>query len=236
MQIKYFNQKTSSEFRIIMDNLVNNGLRGLIIDLRSNLGGDVESAVSIADYFIETGLIIRSQPRCGAAAYYMSHQDNINPSYPIVILINGNTASASEILAGCLHDPKHGKAVLVGERTFGKNTIQTISSIRQTDFKVKYGTAVYHFPSGQKLNARPSWLEVSEEKYGLLPDVEIRLLPHEIQGIEDIHRMNYLCVWNHDVLSEEEKETILHKTLRTDPQLAVGLFIVKSYFSVVLEP
>jgi carboxyl-terminal processing protease len=98
-------------------------MRGLILDLRFNPGGIFDSAIDVADAFLDEGLIVITQPRFGIPAYAAARKKGTHPNYPLVVLINAGSASASEIVAGALADPSHKRATLVGERTHGKGVV-----------------------------------------------------------------------------------------------------------------
>jgi carboxyl-terminal processing protease len=141
-------------------------LRGLVLDLRGNPGGVLESAVSVADAFLDDGLIVRAEGRTPQARFEMSATaGDALDGQPIVVLIDGGSASGSEIVAGALRD--HGRATLMGERTFGKGSVQTVIPLRDGQ-ALKLTTSRYFTPSGSSIHAR-----------GLEPDIAIRRLDHE---------------------------------------------------------
>lgn len=144
-------------------------LGGIIIDLRGNPGGVVRPAVEIADGFLDEGLIVRTSGRYEATRLeFQATQGQWVPGIPLVLLVDERTASASEVLTGALKD--HGRAFVIGERTFGKGSIQSIFNLRNGS-GLKLTTAHYHTPSG---------LTIHEN--GILPDAvrettHIGLLP-----------------------------------------------------------
>ncbi len=123
--------------------------RGVVIDLRNNPGGVLESAVEVADQFLETGLIVTADGRTPAARFRMSATPgDVLPGVPIVVLVNGTTASAAEILAGALQD--HHRAVLLGRRTFGKGSVQTVMPLADGR-AIKLTTSRYFTPAGRSI-------------------------------------------------------------------------------------
>jgi carboxyl-terminal processing protease len=141
-------------------------MHGLVLDLRGNPGGVLESAVSVADAFLEEGLIVRADGRTPEARFQMTATaGDVLDGQPIVVLVDGGSASGSEIVAGALRD--HGRATLMGERTFGKGSVQTVIPLRDGQ-ALKLTTSRYFTPSGTSIHER-----------GLEPDIVIRRLEDE---------------------------------------------------------
>jgi len=123
--------------------------RGIIIDLRNNPGGVLESAVDVADQLLEDGIIVTAEGRTPAARFTMqATPGDVLPGVPVIVLVNGATASAAEILAGALQD--HRRAVLLGRRTFGKGSVQTVMPL-SGGRAIKLTTSRYHTPSGRSI-------------------------------------------------------------------------------------
>jgi len=123
--------------------------RGVVLDLRNNPGGVLESAVEVADQMLESGVIVTADGRTPAARFTMeATPGEVLPGVPVVILVNGSTASAAEILAGALQD--HHRAVLLGRRTFGKGSVQTVMPLAQGR-AIKLTTSRYFTPSGRSI-------------------------------------------------------------------------------------
>ncbi|HEX6637487.1 MAG TPA: S41 family peptidase, partial [Steroidobacteraceae bacterium] len=126
--------------------------RGIIIDLRNNPGGVLESAVDVADQLLEEGVIVTADGRTPAARFTMqATPGDVLPGVPVVLLVNGGTASAAEILAGALQD--HHRAALLGRRTFGKGSVQTVMPL-SGGRAIKLTTSRYHTPSGRSIQGR----------------------------------------------------------------------------------
>jgi carboxyl-terminal processing protease len=126
--------------------------RGVVLDLRNNPGGVLESAVEVADQLLETGVIVTADGRTPAARFSMAATPGeVLPDVPVVVLVNGATASAAEILAGALQD--HHRAVLLGRRTFGKGSVQTVMPLT-SGRAIKLTTSRYFTPSGRSIQGR----------------------------------------------------------------------------------
>jgi carboxyl-terminal processing protease len=136
-------------------------LHGLVLDLRSNPGGVLDAAVQVADNFIADGLIVSGTGRVRQARFEeFAHTGDLLETVPTVVVVNGGSASASEIVAGALQD--HGRAKIVGERTYGKGSVQTVMPLGEGS-AIKLTTSRYLTPSGRSINGS-----------GIQPDVVVR--------------------------------------------------------------
>ncbi len=230
MRITSFSAETAADFEAVLRELEAQGLKGLIVDLRFNTGGLLDSAVKIVDKFVREGLIVRTQPKMGMIpSYEYAHRRGTHPDYPLVILINSSSASASEIVAGALGDPKHERAVLVGSRTHGKGSVQGITHYPGGGAQLKYTMAYYHLPSGQRVKSREAVEKEGGKDWGVGPDVEIKLNSNELKTMIDVQRDNDVLVQSaRDEHGDSYKKRTLEETLQADPQLAVGLLVVKA--------
>ncbi len=153
LQINQFHLETAAEFENMLDELraqAPTGLRGIALDLRDNRGGVIRSAAEIADGFIESGLVVYTRGRYPASHLeYHAEPGDWAPGVPLAVLVNRGSASASEILAGALQD--HGRATIVGDRTYGKGTVQSILRLRNGS-ALKLTTARYFTPSGRSID------------------------------------------------------------------------------------
>jgi len=169
MRITQFQERTANDLERALNDLrkASNGiLRGLIIDLRNNPGGLLDQAVEVADLFLEQGLIVYTKGRePDAQMEFSARRSGVEPTCPIVVLINGGSASASEIVAGALQD--HGRAVILGTQSFGKGSVQTILPLGD-DSGLRLTTARYYTPKGTSIQAK-----------GITPDILVQ--PAEIK-------------------------------------------------------
>lgn len=141
--------------------------RGVLIDLRNNPGGVLEAAVEVADQLLESGVIVTADGRTPAARFSMTATPgDILPGVPVVLLVNGGTASAAEILAGALQD--HHRATLLGRRTFGKGSVQTVMPLAGGR-AIKLTTSRYYTPSGRSIQGKGIDPDQSFEDVDALP-------------------------------------------------------------------
>ncbi len=158
-----FRTNTVSEMKQALNKLENKDvpLKGLIIDLRNNPGGLLTQAVAVSDVFLDHGIIVSIKGRLPEnTEIFYAHPDKVKRNYPIIVLINGGTASASEIVAGALQDQK--RALIIGTTSFGKGSVQTVKALRD-GFGLKYTIARYYTPSGRSIQAE-----------GIKPDIKVQ--------------------------------------------------------------
>ncbi|MHC4326662.1 MAG: S41 family peptidase [Planctomycetota bacterium] len=229
VRLTSFSTDTAPGLEKVLDDLESQGLRGLILDLRWNTGGLLDSAVAVADKFIEDGLIVKRKPGHGMPDWEFAKRKGTHPDYPLVILVNAGSASASEIVAGALADKKYERAVLVGGRTHGKGSVQGITGAPRDRAQLKYTMAYYHLPSDQRVESRDAMKEQGKTDWGVAPDIEIKLTSDELKKLYEVQRNNDVLVnTDRDTGSNGVKKYTIEETLASDPQLAVGLLIVKS--------
>ena len=164
IRITTFNEQTTEGLKkeiANQQNALGDKLKGYIIDLRNNPGGLLEEAVTVSDSFLERGEIVSTRGRNPEETQRRSaHPGDLTKGKPVVVLINGGSASASEIVAGALQD--HGRATLIGTRSFGKGSVQTIIPLGQGNGALRLTTARYYTPSGKSIQAK-----------GIVPDYEV---------------------------------------------------------------
>ncbi|NLW80307.1 MAG: S41 family peptidase [Desulfovibrionales bacterium] len=193
-------------------------LKGIVLDLRNNPGGLLNQAISVTDTFLRDGLIVYTQGRDPKSRKdETASRQATDVNCPVVVLINAGSASASEIVAGALQDRK--RAILIGERTFGKGSVQTIMPLSDGS-AVKLTIALYYTPNGRSIQAE-----------GIEPDVDIPFVPPTEEGdkanFREANLSKHLDNPNGDfsaAIKTEDAKEILAK----DNQLRMGLSLVKS--------
>ena len=228
VRITSFSGGTASALEKVLVELESEGLRGLILDLRFNTGGLLDSAVAVTDKFIEEGLIVSTRPR-GLWTYLSARKGKTHLNYPLVVLINSYSASASEIVAGALADERHKRAILVGERTHGKGSVQGITHHPGGGAQLKYTMAYYHLPSGQRVESRDAMKKEGRKDWGVGPNIEVKLRNDEVREMGEVQRDNDVLVQaDHSKSGAALKKHTVEETLAADPQLAVGVLVIKS--------
>ncbi len=186
VRIETFSETTTRALREALDSAAARlrdlgGVTGLLLDLRDNAGGLLQQAIAVSDEFLASGAIVSTRDRTGQEIReYRARRSGTRPKWPVVLLINEYTASAAEIVAGALKD--HERAVLVGERTFGKGSVQSIFELPDGS-AVKLTVAKYYTPSGRSIQATgivPDYRAVTPEPktLGLTPMREEELDRH----------------------------------------------------------
>jgi len=160
IRLVMFDNEIADYFKNDLNKMLKSGIRGLVIDLRDNPGGSYEQVVEIADALLPDGTIVYTENREGKKDYKKSNEAHVD--LPLAILINGNSASASEILAGAVKD--HGRGTLVGTKTFGKGLVQELR-ILDDNSGIKVTISRYFTPSG-----------VCIQGTGISPDIEVEVL------------------------------------------------------------
>lgn len=229
IRLTAFSENSGADLDEKLRQLEKNGLKGLILDLRFNSGGFLQASADVVDLFVDKGMIVTSKPRQGLETYEIAHRSGTHPNYPLVILINGSSASASEIVAGALQDPAHRRATLVGDRSYGKGSVQVVTPFTGGGSQLKYTIAYYHLPSNQRVENRYQIQKAGRKDWGIAPDVEVKMRSNEIKEMIDIQRHNdVLARTDHEANGGEMKRHAILETLNADPQLSIGLLVLQS--------
>jgi carboxyl-terminal processing protease len=229
IRLTAFTETSGPDLDDTLTALENKGLSAVILDLRFNSGGYLSSAAEVVDLFVSEGVIVKSSPRHGFATYEIAHRSGTHPNYPLVILINGASASASEIVAGALQDQRHQRTILVGERSYGKGSVQVVTPVTGGGSQLKYTVAYYHLPSDQQVKNRYQMERLGRKDWGIAPDVEVKMFSNELRSMIDLQRDNdVLFRADHGQNGEATLRHSLEKTLQSDPQLAVALMIAQT--------
>jgi carboxyl-terminal processing protease len=178
IRVTTFNEQTEASVDDAIEDLrgeIGAGMKGLVLDLRNNPGGLLEQAVGVADAFLDRGEIVSTRGRrSDSIQRFNARQGDLIEGTPMVVLINGGSASASEIVAGALQD--HGRAIVMGTPSFGKGSVQTIMPLPGHG-AIRLTTARYYTPAGTSIQAK-----------GIVPDIEVRQSHVEVIDQEDARR------------------------------------------------
>ncbi len=234
LRLTQFQERTRSEADKAlqaMDDESPDGLEGLVLDLRNNPGGLLSQAVSVTDLFLDAGMVVYTEGRLdNQAQKFFARPANSRTDFPMIVLVNGGSASASEIVAGALQD--HRRAIVLGTQTFGKGSVQTILPIDgdrpDTKSAIRLTTARYFTPNGRSIQATGITPDIVMEP---LPAVEAdsdrpelireRNLPRHLRGGEEMDDSEDELD-EAEVVEDEESDTV-------DAQLQRALELLKSW-------
>ena len=235
IRITNFRDSTTDDVVAALEKLEQDelGLKGLVLDLRDNPGGILSQAISVSDLFIDQGTILTIKGRLDKHNnVYKARSNDVPREYPLIVLVNGGSASASEIVAGALKDLN--RALLLGTQTFGKGSVQTVESLRD-GYGLKFTIARYYTPSGLSIQAT-----------GIKPDITVL---KEEQNIEDTSEPSAGLLKEKDLKNHlkskpladttkndqnsqgelSESEMILQENIRQDNQVTRALELLISY-------
>lgn len=181
-----FGRHTTDELTRALDDLTKAGMRGLILDLRFNPGGLLTTAVEVSDLFLPSGVIVSTEGRNAPRRVWDAKKPGTFEGFPMAVLVNHFSASASEIVAASLQD--HQRAIVVGERTWGKGSVQNIIELEEGQSALKLTTAGYFRPSGKNIHRFDKASEADD--WGVRPDsgYEVKVEPHEYRDLDNHHR------------------------------------------------
>ncbi len=182
VRVSQFTRHTAKDVEGAVKELKKKGVRGVVLDLRFNPGGLLHSAREICDLFIDDGLIVSIRPREGREQRELGFADGSELGFPMAVLVNGGSASGSEIVAACLQD--HGRAVVMGERSYGKGSVQNV--VPFAGGEIKLTTASFWRPSGKNLN-KASTKGGENDEWGVVPNkgYDLKLDYKETEDLEE---------------------------------------------------
>lgn len=166
IRISHFSRNTADELKVAIDQLQAENMQGLVIDLRGNPGGLLDVAIQMCDMFLEDGNIVSVRGRNVKERSWNAKTNGALPNFPLAVLVNNFSASASEVFSACMQDNK--RAVVIGERTWGKGSVQNVIRMEDGDSALKLTTASYHRPSGVNIHRFPDM--TADDKWGVTPD------------------------------------------------------------------
>jgi len=242
MRVSTFNEQTTPNLiegveKVLQEIEGTSGVSGFILDLRNNPGGLLSEAVSVSDLFLEEGEIVSTRGRSESDMdRFSASKGDIAEGRPLIVLINGGSASASEIVAGALQD--HSRAILVGTKTFGKGSVQTVVPLAGK-VAMRLTTARYFTPSGRSIQAMGVSPDIIVEPQ---PPMSKEDLEDMKQGRERLKEIDLRGALSNDNLTEEQKEIIeserekretIADRRRKDFQLAHALDLIKGLSTVI---
>ncbi|MDX1804256.1 MAG: S41 family peptidase [Alcanivorax sp.] len=214
LRISQFQNNTGDDARKALKQLQAKGeLKGLILDLRNNPGGVLNGAVEVSDLFLDKGLVVYTQGRDPSSRndFNATPGDMLNGA-PLVVLVNGGTASASEIVSGALQD--HSRAIIVGSRTFGKGSVQTVLPL-SGNRALKLTTARYYTPKGRSIQAE-----------GITPDIPVEVTKVEVRHDQQLREADLPRHLNNEN-GKQDDASPANKLALQDYPLSQALAILK---------
>jgi len=223
IRLTHFSRHSAEELREAIEDLKKQDMKGLILDLRFNPGGLLSQATEISDMFIDSGKIVSTEGRNSRNRKWEATSDGTYLGFPMAILVNRYSASASEIVSACLQD--HKRAVIIGERTWGKGSVQNVIELEEGDSALKLTTASYHRPSGKNIHRFPGAKDT--DVWGVTPNenYRLRLKDEEMEALGEYRR-------NRDILDHSAKLDTEFK----DKQLDLAIDYIKEELSNKNKP
>ncbi len=205
----------------------NQPMKGLILDLRNNPGGLLDQAVKVSDEFLNEGLIVYTGGRLKSQDMrFEAHGNTKSHPYPIVVLVNEGSASAAEIVAGALQD--HKRAVVLGVKTFGKGSVQTVMPLRN-GAALRLTTAVYYTPSGRSIQAKGIEPDIVVERQLTRDQEDEQTRPRAVREEDLKNHMDSEGQAPSDQTPEAAQQAEIREELEKDNQLARALEVLKSW-------
>ena len=179
IRVSSFVDSTVAELRAALEGLLADGMKSLVLDLRFNPGGQLRIALDMCDLFLDKGVIVQTRGRTSPHWEATATAEGSLPYFPLVVLINPFSASASEIVAGALQD--HNRAIIVGDRTFGKGSVQNVIPLEGEQAALKLTTSKYYLPNGRNIHREEDMTDADE--WGVIPDILVPVKPEEYVGV-----------------------------------------------------
>jgi carboxyl-terminal processing protease len=201
IRVTAFSRDTFRDLHAAMKELDKQKLRGLIVDLRFNPGGLLASAIEVADLFLTEGEIVSTAGRNSPTRSWSARKPDTFEGFPMVVLVNRYSASASEIVSASLQD--HKRAIVIGERTWGKGSVQNVIELEEGKSALKLTTASYKRPNGHNIHRFPD--SKDSDEWGVMPDpgYEIKLGDDEMNRLVAVRHDRDILLINHSVPQDQ---------------------------------
>lgn len=229
IRISRFNEHTAESLAEAVTDLRERNARALVLDLRFNPGGRLEQAVASADQFLSGGLIVSTVTRRMAVQEYHAVAETSDNDWKLAVLVNRGSASAAEVLSGVLQD--RGRGMVIGERTFGKGSVQHLVHLQTNGAAIKLTTAYYRLPSGRIIHRHPH--SASTADWGIRPEVEIPLTPSEQ---EEIQRSRQALDQAPTTAPSDENSHRHREEIVRDRQLEIALRMLGEQLAAMIPP
>jgi carboxyl-terminal processing protease len=226
IRLTQFRKHSTRDLRAAVRDITREGARGLILDLRFNGGGLLDEAVGVSNVFLDAGVIVTQEDADGRVAGRESARGGraLLTDLPMVVLVNGSSASASEIVAGALQD--HDRAVIVGDRTYGKGSVQNVFMLAGNQAAFKLTTQYYKLPGGRLIHRKDG-----AKTWGVEPDVVVEALPEQVGDALSLRQRADIVEFDDRGRLIEDPERPRPEELLTsgvDPQLETAVLLLQS--------
>lgn len=221
LRITNFTKTTEDEMIRALADIRQQGAKGMILDLRNNPGGLLTAATEVCDTFLSGGMIVstRSQRAIPGPPPVQASSSASDVDLPLVVLVNQFSASASEIVSGALQD--HKRALVVGERTFGKGSVQMLFPLAGRSAALKLTTSHYYLPSGRSIHK-----DDDSTTWGVDPDLVVEMTGEQMRAAQ-VARMQMEVLWQSTALATAPTTQSINELLAADPQLSAGLLLMR---------
>ncbi len=225
IRVTNFSKSTSSDLDKALTDLQEQGVRGIILDLRDNPGGLLNSATEVSNKFLADGVIVSThanRPTSNPPTEADARPEDQRTDLPLVVLVNHYSASASEIVSGALKDQK--RALIVGERTFGKGSVQMLYPLGTHQAYLRLTTSHYYLPSGRCIHR-----EEDSTTWGVDPDLTVELTPQQTYAVDEV-RNQFDILHDGTEKPATQPSTMANSPqdlLKADPQLAAGVLLLR---------
>lgn len=225
-----FTEKTAEQAKCVLEQLEQQQLGGLIVDMRGNGGGLLNEATAFANLFIDDGVLLSSRGRGENNTVWHARPNGARRTYPIVILIDEGSASASEIVAGVAAVRLPDQATLIGRRSYGKGSVQEVVNLGPAGGRLKFTSAYYYLPDGRAVQNRYKLEAQNRTDWGIAPTIELPLFAYEQSRIREIQleRRRQLMSREPETQSDLQTESLTQQMLMTDAQLSAAVVLLKA--------
>jgi carboxyl-terminal processing protease len=210
LRVTQFTPDTYESIKAALEQLLKDGMQGLIVDLRFNPGGRLDQAVQVCDLLIDKGVIVSTRGRSRPEQIVEATAPGTLPKFPMIVLVNEHSASASEIVAGCLKDNR--RALVIGTRTYGKGSVQEVIPLDQNGGELKLTVAYYYLPSGRLVHKQKN-----AKEWGVEPNISVPLTAQQEEQIARLRVDQEMFKRPQPKVSTQP--TTAPSTQPTDPQL-----------------
>jgi carboxyl-terminal processing protease len=230
LHLNGFTDKTAEQARQVLEHLEKQQVAGLIVDVRGNGGGLLSEATAFANLFVGDGVLLSSRGRGDKTTTWEARPNGIKRAYPIVLLIDEGSASASEIVAGVVAARKPGQATLIGARTYGKGTVQEVLDLGAEGGRLKLTTANYYLPEDRPVKNRYKLEAEGRTDWGIAPTIETPLYAYEQAEVRRIQleRRKQLMAKDTQKDAAVQSESLAQQMLMADAQLSAAVVVLKA--------